>query len=81
MGIYLTDLTFIEDANQNYVNNKINFFKLSKLAVVIQDIQRFQKTAFSFVDVPELSNKLNNMSTLSEEKLTEISFKLEPLQQ
>jgi son of sevenless-like protein len=80
LGLALTDLTFIEDGNPNFIKNKINFFKCNKLAIVIHDILALQRTPYAFVEVPELSNKLKNMNVLSEDKLNEMSFKIEPKQ-
>jgi hypothetical protein len=41
-GVYLTDLTFIEDGNPDYVNELINFSKRSLIYTVIAKIQQFQ---------------------------------------
>jgi son of sevenless-like protein len=49
------DLTFIEDGNPSMTSSgMVNFSKRDKAATVIQDIQRFQHSTFSFVPVPEL---------------------------
>ncbi|CAJ0917345.1 1483_t:CDS:2 [Entrophospora sp. SA101] len=45
LGVYLTDLTFIEDGNQNTLKkqkNLINFSKRMKTAEVIREIQQYQ---------------------------------------
>lgn len=41
-GVYLTDLTFIEDGNPDYVNELINFTKRSLIYTVISKIQQYQ---------------------------------------
>ena len=46
--MYLTDLTFIEDANKNILNDKVNFSKCRKLAKVIRDIQSYQQKNYDF---------------------------------
>jgi hypothetical protein len=43
-GVYLTDLTFIEDGNPDYINELINFSKRSLIYTVIAKIQQFQVT-------------------------------------
>jgi son of sevenless-like protein len=58
MGLYLTDLTFIEDSNKNELNDKINFSKCRRLAKVIREIQTCQQQAYEFALVPELESKL-----------------------
>lgn len=81
IGLYLTDLTFIEDGNKDYINEEkkiINFFKRQKLAFVIQGgIKRYQKE-YKLKPVTELKNKLTNMVHFSEEKLIELSCTYEP---
>ena len=49
IGLYLTDLTFIEDANKNILNDKINFSKCRKLAKVIREIQTDQQKPYEFI--------------------------------
>eukprot|EP01080_Neovahlkampfia_damariscottae_P000171 gene171-4417_t len=78
IGLYLTDLTFIEDANKNILNDKINFSKCRKLAKVIREIQTNQQKPYEFIGIVELSNKLKNMNVFSEEQLIELSYKREP---
>ena len=42
LGMYLTDLTFIEDGNPDTVDGLINFVKRRLYANVIRDLQQFQ---------------------------------------
>jgi son of sevenless-like protein len=59
LGVYLTDLTFIEDGNPNYLptvdhrTDIINFEKCRKQALVIGNILLYQQDAYNFqrVDV------------------------------
>ncbi len=46
LGVYLTDLTFIEDANPDYLDEAkliINFDKRRMVAQVILEIQQYQQ--------------------------------------
>ncbi|ORX50800.1 ras GEF, partial [Piromyces finnis] len=66
LGVYLTDLTFIDDGNSNNLKNAdgevneklINFSKRSKTADVIREIQQYQNQVYCLQDVPELQNWL-----------------------
>lgn len=53
------DLTFIEDGNPSQTSSgMINFAKRAKAATVIQDLQRYQASHYSFQPVPELQDYL-----------------------
>ncbi|KAJ3042258.1 hypothetical protein HDV00_007624 [Rhizophlyctis rosea] len=53
LGVYLTDLTFIELGNPDFLPDShfINFEKRRKVYTVIKDIQSFQRTAYSITPV------------------------------
>ncbi|KAI1757732.1 ras GEF [Xylaria castorea] len=64
-GVYLTDLTFIEDGIPSIMKktNMINFAKRAKTAEVIRDIQQYQNAPYSLQPVPELQDYiLSNMT-------------------
>lgn len=83
LGIYLQDLTFIEDGNPNYLkksNHLINFAKRAKTAEVIREIQQYQSSLYQLKPVEELQQFIlaNLQSTRDEETLYSESLKLEP---
>ncbi|EFC43246.1 hypothetical protein NAEGRDRAFT_50007 [Naegleria gruberi] len=78
IGVFLTDLTFIEDGNPNVLNDKINFIKRRKLAMLIRDIQTYQQTPYSLQNVPELQERLKNIHNMDEDKLYKLSLDYEP---
>lgn len=78
IGVFLTDLTFIEDGNPNTLNDKINFIKRRKLAMLIRDIQTYQQTPYELQDVPELQQMFSELKPLSEEEMYKESLKIEP---
>jgi len=88
LGIYLTDLTFIEDGSKDNlkdadgnVNEKlINFSKQSKTADVIREIQQYQNQVYCLQDVPELQNWIKeSLQRIEDESdMYELSLKLEP---
>lgn len=57
LGVYLTDLTFIEDGIPSVIKKSalINFAKRAKTAEVIRDIQQYQNVPYPLQPVPELA--------------------------
>ncbi|KAJ3383382.1 hypothetical protein HDU92_004245 [Lobulomyces angularis] len=83
LGLYLTDLTFIEDGNPDLLkpdNRLINFSKRSKTAEVIMEIQQYQRTHYNLTPVVEIQNFIINCLTesLDENKIYDLSLQLEP---
>ncbi|KAI7905291.1 ras guanine nucleotide exchange factor domain-containing protein [Cokeromyces recurvatus] len=86
LGIYLQDLTFIEDGNPDELKAKgqpvslINFAKRAKTAEVIREIQQYQSSLYQLKSVEEIQKfiKSNLISTRDEEQLYKESLKLEP---
>jgi len=68
IGMYLTDLTFTEDGNPNYLrvdpprDDIINFEKMRKVASSIQDIILYQQKPYNFNTVPIIQEALNRIS-------------------
>ncbi|OUM61235.1 hypothetical protein PIROE2DRAFT_54633 [Piromyces sp. E2] len=83
LGVYLTDLTFIEDGNTNYLKSNsqlINFSKQTKTAEVIREIQQYQNQPYNLNPVKEIADfilkSLNEQ--IDEAELYDISLMLEP---
>ncbi|RMY73532.1 hypothetical protein D0863_03820 [Hortaea werneckii] len=81
-GIYLTDLTFIEDGIPSIIKKTqlINFAKRSKTAEVIRDIQQYQNVPYGLQPVPELQDYiLRNMQSAGDvHEMYERSLQVEP---
>lgn len=81
-GVYLTDLTFIEDGIPSIIKktNLINFAKRAKTAEVIRDIQQYQNVGYSLQPVPELQDYiLNNMQAAGDvHEMYDKSLQVEP---
>ena len=78
-GIYLTDLTFIEDGNPTYLeNNLVNFFKQQKIATVIQEIKQYQCQAYSITELAKFEEWLSNLETVGSAEAYNLSLKVEP---
>ena len=72
LGVYLTDLTFIEDGNadmtQSHSTNSqsswtsrtplINFNKRTKTADIIREVRRFQGTSYALTEIAEIREYL-----------------------
>lgn len=83
LGIYLQDLTFIEDGNNDFLRksgNLINFAKRHKAAEVIREIKQFQSFAYNFHSIPEFQDfiKSNLDQSQDVDELYERSLQLEP---
>ncbi|RWA07895.1 hypothetical protein EKO27_g7202 [Xylaria grammica] len=81
-GVYLTDLTFIEDGIPSILKktNMINFAKRAKTAEVIRDIQQYQNAPYSLQPVPELQDYiLSNMAAAGDvHEMYDKSLTVEP---
>jgi hypothetical protein len=84
LGVYLTDLTFLDDATPNILpNGAINFEKRMKLTEVITEVAQYQQEMYSFVEVKgileELRRELDAQGqSYSERDLFNLSVILEP---
>lgn len=78
LGVYLTDLVFIEDGNKDKLNDLINFDKRRKVALVIREIQQYQQTPYCLKAVPEIQALLLSPDNPTEDDLYKLSLELEP---
>lgn len=53
IGVYLADLTFMEDGNPDTVEHRINFSKRTLIANVIHEVQQYQSTPYNLKAVDE----------------------------
>ncbi|KAG9340728.1 hypothetical protein JZ751_020320 [Albula glossodonta] len=80
LGMYLTDLAFIEEGTPNYTeDNLVNFSKMRMISHIIREIRQFQQTAYKIDYQPKAAQYLlDNSSVLDEESLYEASLRIEP---
>eukprot|EP01087_Luapelamoeba_hula_P024732 TRINITY_DN951_c0_g1_i2.p1 TRINITY_DN951_c0_g1~~TRINITY_DN951_c0_g1_i2.p1 ORF type:complete len:1420 (+),score=271.34 TRINITY_DN951_c0_g1_i2:114-4373(+) len=81
LGVYLTDLTFIEDANNDYLSDSqklINFDKRRKISLVIREIQQYQQAPYCLEALPVIRDYLLNSEFWGENETFDASLKLEP---
>eukprot|EP00003_Mantamonas_plastica_P005601 TRINITY_DN1451_c0_g1_i2.p1 TRINITY_DN1451_c0_g1~~TRINITY_DN1451_c0_g1_i2.p1 ORF type:complete len:935 (+),score=355.13 TRINITY_DN1451_c0_g1_i2:355-2805(+) len=55
MGVFCTDLTFIEDGNSDEKDGLINFKKRMMISQVISQVKQCQKRPFDLIEVPQIS--------------------------
>mmetsp|Transcript_18262 Transcript_18262/g.25578 ORF Transcript_18262/g.25578 Transcript_18262/m.25578 type:complete len:478 (+) Transcript_18262:38-1471(+) len=88
MGVYQTDLTFIEDGNPDkFSNGLINFKKCRMIASVIEEIQQYQLKPYNLTPVPQIQEFISKSieegkaSGLEDKQLFDLSLVAEPRQQ
>ena len=81
-GVYLTDLTFIEDGIPSIIKrtNLINFAKRAKTAEVIRDIQQYQSVPYPLKAVGDLQDYItSNMQAAGDvHEMYDRSLQVEP---
>lgn len=85
IGVYLADLTFIEDGNPSKIEHEtlgelINFGKMKLLDSVIQDINMYQQAPYKLEPVPKIQILLGIAEDIkmNDKELFEHSLKSEP---
>ena len=81
LGVFLTDLTFIEQGNPDVVQeNLINFKKQQLVYDVITKIKQFQIEGYNFALVPELQTvlSLETYEIVADNVLFDHSLRIEP---
>ncbi|KAG8574852.1 hypothetical protein GDO81_009368 [Engystomops pustulosus] len=80
LGMYLTDLAFIEEGTPNYTEDGlVNFSKMRMISHIIREIRQFQQTSYKIEHQPKVTQYLlDTTGVLDEEGLYEASLRLEP---
>jgi len=84
LGLYFSDLVFIEDGNPTYLKdapNLINWEKALMSYNAVEEIQRFQPYAFALTPCSAIQSYLNNIvsaSNISDTQAYQLSLTLEP---
>jgi son of sevenless-like protein len=85
IGVYLADLTFIEDGNPSKLQHEtmgelINFAKMKLLDSVIQDINMYQQAPYKLEPVPRIQMLLISQEDIrsTDKELFDMSLKSEP---
>ncbi|KAG7203406.1 hypothetical protein KM043_013474 [Ampulex compressa] len=80
LGLYLTDLSFIEEGTPNFTEDGLlNFSKMRMIAHVIGEIRHFQQRPYKIELITKATNYLLDTSLLLNEKdLYRMSLEIEP---
>ncbi|XP_039217922.1 ras-specific guanine nucleotide-releasing factor 1 [Crotalus tigris] len=80
LGMYLTDLAFIEEGTPNYTEDGlVNFSKMRMISHIIREIRQFQQTAYKIEHQAKVTEYLLDQSfVMDEESLYDASLKIEP---
>eukprot|EP01119_Soliformovum_irregulare_P016223 TRINITY_DN4671_c0_g1_i2.p1 TRINITY_DN4671_c0_g1~~TRINITY_DN4671_c0_g1_i2.p1 ORF type:complete len:599 (-),score=177.25 TRINITY_DN4671_c0_g1_i2:33-1829(-) len=80
LGTYLTDLTFIDEANDQY-RELINFSKRKSIYDVFEKIKRYQLLAYNFIPIEQIQARLQTRNlprVENEDERFKLSFLREP---
>ncbi|EDV26851.1 uncharacterized protein TRIADDRAFT_22773 [Trichoplax adhaerens] len=80
LGLYLSDLTFMEEANPSETDDQlINFSKLRMIAHLIEEIRIYQGTPYRMRCLPKVMKYILNAKPINcDKQLFELSLQLEP---
>nr|XP_055242122.1 ras-specific guanine nucleotide-releasing factor 2 isoform X5 [Gorilla gorilla gorilla] len=80
LGMYLTDLAFIEEGTPNFTEEGlVNFSKMRMISHIIREIRQFQQTSYRIDHQPKVTQYLLDKDLIiDEDTLYELSLKIEP---
>uniref|UniRef100_A0A7N8WRK0 Ras protein-specific guanine nucleotide-releasing factor 2a n=1 Tax=Mastacembelus armatus TaxID=205130 RepID=A0A7N8WRK0_9TELE len=80
LGMYLTDLAFIEEGTPNFTEEGlVNFSKMRMISHIIREIRQFQQAPYRIEHQPKVTQVLLDKTlVMDEETLYELSLKIEP---
>lgn len=79
VGMYLTDLTFIEDGNSDHLQGGlINFVKRQQVSKIIGEIGQYQHTPYNFETVDVIAEWCWKVQTIPEDECYQLSLVREP---
>ncbi|OPJ82136.1 hypothetical protein AV530_008513 [Patagioenas fasciata monilis] len=80
LGMYLTDLAFIEEGTPNFTGEGlVNFSKMRMISHIIREIRQFQQTSYRIEHQQKVTHYLLDKTLIiDEDTLYELSLKIEP---
>eukprot|EP00164_Ancoracysta_twista_P017401 GFYU01029618.1.p1 GENE.GFYU01029618.1~~GFYU01029618.1.p1 ORF type:complete len:433 (-),score=120.40 GFYU01029618.1:214-1512(-) len=81
LGVYLSDLTFIEDGNKATIDGLINWFKHMRVYSVLAKVREYQQFPYPFQQIDEAMDILHEIDEHDQDILYNLSLQREPRQQ
>ncbi|KAJ5075793.1 ras guanine nucleotide exchange factor i-related [Anaeramoeba ignava] len=78
LGVYLTDITFIEDGNPDKIDNLINFYKRVLVSKVIINLQQYQQMGYNFQPVHQIQILFQKFQKWDDAEIYKKSLLIEP---
>lgn len=83
LGVFLTDLTFLEDGNKDFVvgegdTSLINFTKRHKISHVIREIRQYQQMPYCLQHIKFIGDYLLKAEYMEEDECYKLSVEMEP---
>ncbi|XP_037657571.1 ras-specific guanine nucleotide-releasing factor 2 isoform X3 [Choloepus didactylus] len=80
LGMYLTDLAFIEEGTPNFTEEGlVNFSKMRMISHIVREIRQFQQTSYRIDHQSKVTQYLLDKNLImDEDTLYELSLKIEP---
>nr|XP_057913769.1 ras-specific guanine nucleotide-releasing factor 2 isoform X1 [Doryrhamphus excisus] len=80
LGMYLTDLAFIEEGTPNFTQDGlVNFSKMRMICHIIREIRQFQQAPYRIEHQAKVTHfLLDKTQVMDEDTLYELSLKIEP---
>ncbi|XP_061553748.1 ras-specific guanine nucleotide-releasing factor 2 isoform X3 [Phycodurus eques] len=80
LGMYLTDLAFIEEGTPNFTEDGlVNFSKMRMISHIIREIRQFQQAPYRIEHQAKVTHfLLDKTQVMDEDALYELSLKIEP---
>lgn len=80
LGMYLTDLAFIEEGTPNFTEEGlVNFSKMRMISHIIREIRQFQQSSYRIEHQQKVTHYLLDKTLIiDEDTLYELSLKIEP---
>ncbi|KAJ5073332.1 guanine nucleotide exchange factor [Anaeramoeba ignava] len=81
LGVYLSDLTNIDEVPNRIENNLINWAKRRRMFDVIKKIKKFQSKEYNFMLISEIKQFFEREPVLNEDQMWELSLQIEAYQE
>jgi len=78
VGVFLMDLTFVEDGNPDYIGDLINFSKRKLVHNALSKIDYFQSQPYNFKPVLEIQDVISSFASYDNKQLYDMSLACEP---